>query len=276
MRRIVVKSMADPMDGQVNDDALLVAYLDGALSAETRAALEARLAGEAALEARLEEFRRGGRDFAGAYAALLAGAPRERLSAILAGAVEQVQRPASRPRNWWPAAIAAAIALFVLGAGAGYLVPLATGLVQPVQVAETPNWRQAVAEYMGLMTADTLAVIPNSPAVLADELSAVGQKVTLDLTADKLALPHVYLKRAVLYDFHGKPLVQLAYLSHDDGPLAFCIIANGKPDAPVAAETREGFNIVFWNKNGLGYMLIGKAPQDTLDAFAGDLRSKVS
>ncbi len=179
-------------------------------------------------------------------------------------------------RAWRLGAIAAAIALFVLGAGAGYLVPLATGLVQPVKVAEAPNWRQAVAEYMGFMTPDTLAVISANPSELANELSAVGEKLALALAPDRLALPDASLKRAALYDFHGKPLVQLAYLSPADGAFAFCIIANGKPDAQVASEEREGFNIVFWNRNGLGYMLIGKAPTATLEAFAGDLKAKVS
>ena len=266
--------MADPVDSHPSDDALLTAYIDGALAAGERTALEARLAGDAALSARLSELRRGGRDFATAYDALLSGAPHERLSAILAGAVDEARPP--QRRMWRLGAIAAAIALFVLGAGAGALVPLVTGLVQPVPVAEAPNWRQAVAEYMGFMTADTLAVIPDNPAALADELSAVGGRIAINLAPDRLALPDSELKRASLYDFRGKPLAQLAYLSPADGAFAFCIIANGKPDAPVASEQRQGFNIVFWNRGGLGYMLIGKAPPATLEALAGDLRAKVS
>ena len=269
--------MAEPVDGRPNDalgdDALLTAYIDGALPAGERSALAERLADEAALSARLEALKRGGRDFAGAYDLLLAEAPHERLTTILAEAAEQAH-PARR--RWRPAAIAAAVALFVLGAAAGTLVPLATGLVQPVPVAAAPNWRQAVAEYMGLMTPETLAVIPDNPAGLAEAVSAVGAKVSLDLTPAALALPDVALKRVALYAFHGKPLAQLAYLSPADGALAFCIIANGKPDAAVASEVREGFNIVFWNRNGLGYMLIGKAPRKTLEALAGDLRAKVS
>ncbi len=267
--------MADLADSDLSDDALLTAYIDGELPAEARASLEERLAGEAELSARLDMLQRGGRDFAGAFGVLVAEAPHERLAAILAEATKQVP-PAPVRRSWRPAAIAAAIALFVLGAAAGYVVPLMSGIVQPVPVAQAPNWRQTVAEYMGLMTPDTLAVIPDNPTQLADELSAVGEKVAISLTPDRLALPDSALKRASLYDFRGKPLAQLSYLSAADGAFAFCIIANGKPDAPVASEVREGFNIVFWTRNGLGYMLIGKASRATLEAFAGDLRAKVS
>ncbi len=267
--------MADPVDSPPSDDALLTAYIDGELATDDRRAVEARLAGEAALAARLADLKRGGRDFAGAYDALLAGAPHERLAAMLAEATAEA-RPARRPGGWRPAAIAASIALFVLGAAAGYWVPLVTGVVQPVPVAAAPNWRQAVAEYMGLTTPETLAVIPDNPAQLADELLAVGARIPVALSPDRLALPDAALKRASLFDFHGKPLVQLAYLSPGEGALAFCIIANGRPDAAVASEVREGFNIVFWNRNGLGYLLIGKAPQKTLEALAGDLRARVA
>jgi anti-sigma factor RsiW len=267
--------MTDPVDDPVSDDALLTASIDGELAAGERSALEKRLAVDAALAARLEALKRGGRDFAGAFDLLLSGAPEQRLSAILAEAAEQA-RPAPVRRDWRPMAIAASVALFVLGAAAGTLVPLATGLVQPVPVAEAPNWRQAVAEYMGFVTPDTLAVIADNPAALAGELSAVGEKISVALSPDRLTLPDSSLKRASLYDFRGKPLVQLAYLSPAEGAFAFCIIANGRPDAAVAFETREGFNIVFWNRNGIGYMLIGKAPRATLEAFAGDLEARVS
>ncbi len=268
--------MVDPGDGHLSDDALLTAYLDGELSADARAALEQRLAGEAALSARLEALKRGGRDFAGAFDLLLSAAPTARLSAILAEAKEQA-RPAPVPRrSWRPIAIAASVALFVAGVAAGYLVPLAAGLVQPTQVAEAPNWRQAVAEYMSFITPESLAIIADNPPALAGELAKVGEKLSVDLAPTRLALPDAALKRAALYDFHGKPLVQLAYLSPGEGAFAFCIIANGKPDGAVASEEREGFNIVFWNRNGLGYMLIGKAPRAALEAFAGDLRARVS
>jgi anti-sigma factor RsiW len=266
--------MADPVDSSRPDDGILTAYLDGELEPAERSVLEARLAGDAELSARLEHLRRGGLAFAEAYDLLLTTAPDDRLGEILAACQAAAMRPPRR--NWRLAAIAAALAIFVAGAAAGYLLPLVTGVTEPVRVAEAPGWRQVVAEYMTFITPDTLAVVPDSPAVLADALTAVGQKISLGLTPDKLTLPHVYLKTAQLLEFRGKPLAELAYLSRDDGPLAFCIIANGRPDATIDFEQREGFNIVYWTKDGLGYMLIGKAPRDKLEAYAGDLANRVS
>jgi hypothetical protein len=125
------------------------------------------------------------------------------------------------------------------------------------------------------MTTDTLAAIPDDAGAVAAELSAAGGKLSLDLDPAKLALPDAALKRAEILDFRGKPLVQVAYLTGDSGPIALCIIANGQPDKAAAFETREGFNIVFWTDDGRGYMLIGKVPRDTLEAYAGTLAPRV-
>ncbi|MCR4282179.1 MAG: zf-HC2 domain-containing protein, partial [Bauldia sp.] len=76
--------MANPVDSVGTDDGILTAYIDGELSADERAALEARLAREPELQARLEVLRRGDRSFAKAYEALLSAAPAERMQAMLA------------------------------------------------------------------------------------------------------------------------------------------------------------------------------------------------
>ncbi len=274
-RQKAVERMANPDDNGRSEDAILVAYLDGELDSEERARLEARLADDAALKARLDELSRSDRRFAEAFDGLLAAAPVERLNAMLDGvAGAKAAGPSRRGRGL--AAIAAALALFVAGGLVGYVASQATRQA-PTETAQAPppGWRQVVAEYLVLTTADTLAIVPESPAVLSDELAAIGERLALDLSPDRLALPHVYLKRAQLFEFRGMPLAQIGYLSRDDGPVAFCIIANGQPDAGVAFEQREGSNIVFWTRDGRGYMLVGKAPREKLEALAADLAAHV-
>jgi hypothetical protein len=58
--------------------------------------------------------------------------------------------------------------------------------------------------------------------------------------------------------------------------VAFCIIANGRPDAPPAFEEREGRNIVFWNRDGRGFMIIGTVPREALEDIAATLDSRFS
>ena len=268
--------MVNPVDDMTDnkDDGILTAYLDGELEPAERAALERRLLAEPALKARLDQLSRGGRPFGPAYDALLATAPVARMQAMLADlAVKHAHsgRQAARFRSQRLAALAAALVIFVVGAAAGYIVPLVTAKPPPA-----PGWRQVVAEYQVLTTTDTLAAIPENADVVAGELSAAGSKLAMALTPEKLALPNVALKRAQLFEFRGKPLVQVAYLSQDNGPIAFCIIANGRPDEGFAFEQREGSNIVFWTKGGRGYLIMGKAPRQALEAFAGDLAGRIS
>ena len=74
---------------------------------------------------------------------------------------------------------------------------------------------------------------------------------------------------------NGRPLAQIAYLSEHDGPIAFCIIAESETDEPQSFEERLGSNIVYWSKDGRGYLLIGKAAREELEAFAVMLEQRV-
>lgn len=270
-------------DDQTNaEDGLLVAYIDGALDPESRAALERRLADEPALRERLDQLAAGGRDFSRAFSLLLDAAPTDRLAAGLARAEAEARaRLAARQSVARRRAlqIAAAIVLFVAGAAVGLLIADVAGpVVAPTEVAEEEqtNWRAAVAEYLTLYTSETLAAMPEDEALKAKELAAVGGKLQLDLTPENVALAGATLKRTQLYSFHDMPLAQISYLSPSDGPLAFCVIANGKPDHDPAFEVREGFNIVYWNKDGRGFLVIGRAPRDDLERLAGALRTRIS
>ena len=103
----------------------------------------------------------------------------------------------------------------------------------------------------------------------------MADKLAVNVSPDSVAVAALDLKRAQLFEFKGKPLAQIAYLSKE-GPIAFCIIANGKPDAAPAFEERLGQNIVFWTKGGRGFMVIGKAPRDEIEAVAATLGARIA
>ncbi|MDP2621197.1 MAG: zf-HC2 domain-containing protein [Hyphomicrobiales bacterium] len=265
-------------------DEELVAYFDGELAPDRRAAVEKHLADESELRRRLELMIRGGRPFRQVFDLMLQDAPTDRLEAILentAAAAGDGQAPAGRA---WPlsraASVAAALALFLAGMGVGSLVvPLKPPPAVPV--AEQPadrseDWRQAVAGYLSLYTSETLANVPDDAAVKEQELAAVADKLGLSLTLDRIDLANVEFKRAQLFDYEGKSLVQLAYLDPDFGPVAFCIIADGDESEPARTEERLGMNIVYWAQQGYGFMVIGRAPADRLRPLADSLAARLS
>jgi len=251
-------------------DEELTAYLDGELDAAARAALEARLAADSTLRAELEMLR-SGRPPAEPFDLILDIAPIDRLERMLEAAVKSRAPPRSSFGEI--RAIAAAIVLLVLGGAVGYGI---ARTFAPTEVAELPGWRSVVADYVALYTPETFALAPTDPAAYAPRLKVVGDGLGLDLAPDTVALPGLDLKGAILFHYDGKPLGQVSYLSTEYGPVAFCIIKNGREDAPLAFEERRGMNVVFWNSAGRGYLIIGTMPRDNLESLAGTLASRVS
>jgi len=250
-------------------DEDLTAYLDGELPAAARENLEARLAGDAEARSRLAVLGRGRPD-AAPFDLVLDMAPIDRLEAMLAAA----GTAAPRRRSSFDAlrAVAAGIML-VAAAGIGFAVARATA---PTEVAEVHNWRDVVADYVGLYTPETFAFAPADPAAYAPRLAQVGEGLGLALDPAAVSIPGLDLRGALLFHYDGKPLGQVTYVSTDYGPVAFCIIRNGRPDAPPAFEERRGLNVVFWNDGGLGYLVIGTMPRPTLETMAETLSSRIS
>jgi anti-sigma factor RsiW len=249
-------------------DATLTAYLDGELDAAARDATEARIADDDAVRARLALLRRG-RPPTAPFDLVTDMAPVEKLEAMLDAAAV----PAPRRGSFGALRAIAAGILLLAGIGIGYAVARFTA---PTEVAETANWRTVVADYVALYTPETFALAPADPAAYAPRLEVVGDGLGIDLTPESVALPGLDLKGAILFHYDGKPLGQVSYLSSEYGPVAFCIIRNGRPDAPPAFEERRGLNVVFWNTGGLGYLVIGTVPRETLETMADSLAARVS
>lgn len=268
------------------DDAILVAFLDDALSPEERASLETRLTREPALKARLDALAGGSLPFRQSYDALATHAPQARLEAILAAS--QAAIPAStandnQKRSGWrvpPAAVAAALALFVLGAGIGHYLPPGLWPFPSGQHGDHDGpdaWRSTVAEYWGLTTSQTLDWMPNDVSTAQRDLAAATRRLGFPLTPEKIKLPAQELKRVELFHYDNAPLVEIAYLDELTGPLAFCIYANNPGTVtPPTLEQRKGFNVVFWSDAERSYMLIGHGPDEIMQKLAAMLAKQIS
>ncbi|WP_158817605.1 anti-sigma factor [Methylocapsa sp. S129] len=261
-----------------DDDARLVAFIDGRLDESARGAVEARLAGDADLRERLARLRDGGRPFAPAFQSLLDEAPVERLNAFLAALDGGEHESASfRALSAFRAnrfAAAAAIILFCAGIAVGRFGPswsTASPEIAAPASGQHEDWRQAVAEYMSLYTPDTFAA---KTASQPDELSALGAKIGLALTPERIALTSLQFRGAQIFSYDGAPLGQLGYIDPATGPVLFCIIRDSEPDAAMKAEKRGGFTVSSWARAGHGYMLIGRLPVDQMAELANSLERR--
>jgi len=250
-----------------DDDRKLTAYLDGELEEAKRMALEARLAADPSLRARLEAMHAAADRTRAAFAALLKTAPvadmRSRLESALAAAPARAATPR---RRVVAIAVAVAIVAFAAGLGAGRWSVGAGG-----ERAERDDWRQAVVEYMALYTPESFGEAP-SPR-LGEELASLSRRLGAPLDVDRLKVDDLSPRRAELLQYDGAPLGQIGYL---DGatPVAFCILRDGEPDEALATSSRDGFAFASWAQGGRGFMLIGKIPVERLMAFARSLKEK--
>lgn len=256
-------------------DAELVAYLDGELSPADSVRIGQTIAADRATAERLDLLMKGARPFRESFEPLLSVAPRERLERMLTGVLLQGSAPRRPLRGvvarFWPAAAVAACALLAIGAGVDRLVLAPPGRAESAPVppgGEVDEWRQVVADYLSLYTGATLSTATDPAAGSQERLAGIGNRLGVELTPARAALPELTLRRAETLDYDGMPLAFLAYLGPRDEPISLCIIAGVAGNSPPRTERRRGLNIVYWSRDRHGFMLVGRAGADQLQGLA--------
>lgn len=264
-------------------DATLVALLDGVLPPDEAERARRRIAADPVLAARLDQLAAGGGRARDAFSAL--PPPPPELGAWLARQMADVPKvqPVRRRPAWFglPALrIAAALAaMLVAGISIGYFAGPIAGpeSVEEEELAGTPEeWREAVARYLTLYTADTLAGLPDDTALRDRQLAVLTSHLGIPLSASTVAVPDLTFKRAQIFDYEGKPLGQIAYADARGEPVALCILKQKLPDEGLTTEDRHGINIVYWSKAGRGYLLAGRLPREQLETMAADVARRLA
>ncbi|AGS20609.1 anti-sigma factor family protein [Rhizobium etli] len=255
-------------------DEDLTAFIDGELTAEDAAQIEAIVKEDESVAERLEFLARASLPFEQAFAPLLQEAPREKLERMLEAIPARedpkaVSAPAASRRRFLAALAASLVAGIaidraVLGLGRGFSAK-----------DESSEWRAVVADYISLYTAETLAGPTPAGESQAAQLAPLDDKLGLSLSPEAVSLPGVDFKRALLLQYDGKPLAQIAYLDPETGPMALCIVqSDAGPKAPDL-ESRKGMNVVYWSNGRHAFMLIGRIPGSRVQELAESVRSRL-
>ncbi|MBY5374759.1 anti-sigma factor [Rhizobium leguminosarum] len=260
----------------IPSDEDLTAFIDGELTAEEAARIEAIVNEEESTAERLEFLARANLPFEQAFAPLLSEAPREKLAAMLAAIPAQPSAksgptPAFASRRRFLGALAAslvagiAIDRAVIGIGARFSAK-----------DENSEWRAVVADYVSLYTPESLAGPVPAREDQAAQFAGLEEKLGLSLSPEAVSLPGVDFKRALLLQYDGKPLVQIAYLDPETGPMALCIVKSDKGPKAPDLESRKGMNVVYWSNATHAFMLIGRIPVDRMKELGEDVRRRLS
>ncbi|MGZ2482227.1 anti-sigma factor RsiW [Rhizobium pisi] len=258
----------------IPSDEDLTAFIDGELPAEEAARIEALVSEDESVAERLEFLARANLPFAQAFAPLLSEAPREKLEGMLAAIPEQKSAKSASAlpiviRRGFLGALAASLVAgitidrAVIGIGRGFSAK-----------DENSEWRAVVAEYISLYTPETLTGPVPEREVQAAQLASLNEKLGLSLSLEAVLLPGIDFKRALLLQYDGKPLAQIAYLDPETGPMALCIVTSDAGRKPPDLENRKGMNVVYWSNAMHAFMLIGHATADKMMAIADGVRER--
>jgi len=258
-------------------DELLMAYLDNQLSASEQQQLEQYLEQDSVLAQRLLALDCHAQPFAQAFEPLLAAAPVASLQQFLDKlpdtAVPEATVPATKAVNYSRRSLlAAAVGFLAVGTVLGrYVLP-----GERAQQEESYSWRNLVAQYMVLYSAQTLADEPGGATLQQQALPRVAKNLGLPLQTQQLGLPDAELKSARLLQYGPATIAQLTYLAAAYGPMALCITRATKAgNQSQQQEVRYGMNVVYWRKQGFDFMLIGHAPAATLAGYGQQLSAAI-
>ncbi len=242
-------------------DEMLTAFLDGETDQVRSSQLEALIARDDALAARLDRLQVPMPAIRKAFDLAKDAAPPLDLAVLMAAR----QGPKEPARNRWRAitAVAACLLAFVAGMALD-------------RVAGTPDssqdWRVAVAEYQRLYALETLDIVQTTAAERLQSAKRAASGVGAPITGTVLdAIDKLDFKRAQLLRWQDAPLAQFAFLSDSGLPFALCAMGTDQEDRPVETSLLRGLASSSWVKDGTAYILIGGEDK----GFVGGIADKL-
>jgi anti-sigma factor RsiW len=253
------------------DDATLVAFVDGELDPDAMHDVAEAIANDPAAQEKVRLLR---------------------LSAPLVRAVfrqpafqevnPEVERMLTRPRRLLsrlapvraPLALAASIAMLVIGLGAGLFI----GGRAPVSLGFGERLLGEVADYHVVYARETEHLV-EVPASQREHIEAwLGEHLHRSLRVPDLGDRGLTFEGARLLVVDGRSVAQLLYAAPGDEhhPLALCIAGGAESDAPAIVQSREGINLAAWRAGGYFYVLAGWQPPAFLKDVAAELSPALS
>jgi len=265
-------------------EARLAAYIDGEASREEKLALEELLAGDVDTQRVYEKLRHGSDIGRKVFDEILkepvplalvrsiksAPAPKAR-------DVRRLTRPAMKLAPSGKQALAAALILFAIGGGIGYLVgtqPGAARLTLPLTPNQGRTWPDDIAAAQRIYLRQPSHIVELS-ATQTDEImtwltSAVGVKFSLpDLASEGLVFQGARLLVAA-----GKPTGQLVYRNVDGEIISICFFKESasSDNGDFNEIIKDDIGIVPWHRAGVAYAVVGNSS----DALLDDIANRVS
>ena len=179
----------------------------------------------------------------------------------------------------WPRALAASVALLLVGGSTGYILGMVNGQSQQnQQVAAARSWLNEIVDYHRIYARQEahLVEVPASDgdaAITAWLASSVG----VDFKRPDLAAQGLTFEGARLLVAVGKPVAQLMYRNAEGDVFAICFLKS-EPTAEqgkLNESIRDDLGLVSWQKAGASYVVIGPSADAGLRQLAETVATEI-
>jgi anti-sigma factor RsiW len=261
----------------------LTAYIDGEANREEKLAVEELLAKDADVHQVYDRLRHGSDVGRKLFDEIL----REPVPLALVRSIKSAPPPKIREvRRSRPAmklapsgkqALAAALILFVIGGGIGYLFgsqPGAARLTLPVAPSQSHSFPDDIAAAQRIYLRQSSHVVEVGPTRTDDIVTWLTGTVGVRFNVPDLASEGLVFQGARLLVAAGKPTGQLIYRNIDGEMISICFLkdASGSDSGDFNEVIKDDIGIVSWHRDGVGYAIVGASS----DALLDDLANRVS
>jgi anti-sigma factor RsiW len=249
------------------DDTILMAFADGELDAATAKEVMATIAFDEDAQDKVRQFRRSTQLVRAVFEQphfRRAAAPRR--ASLLSWAT-------SRPSSWSRySLVAASLALFLLGMGAGGGLTL----LRP-GASFSDRLLDEVADYHSLYARESEHQVEVSAARLAHIETWLGNRLHNKLEVPDLSAHGLTFVGARLLGVDGTPVAQLLYQApgREHEPVALCIAADASNDTEMRGDVYAGLQEVTWSQSGYRYVIAGWESPEFLFGLANELSPKL-
>ncbi len=252
------------------DDETLNAYADGELDIDERARVEAALAKDPRVRARLEAIRRAsllGR-------AAVDGLARTGVPDAIRERVWPLERASSRAGfgPGWAAPAWAAVLFLSLGLGIGAWLARPGEAPMPELPMQPVAWHQQAAWYHGLAaerqarSQPLLLDLEHGEVALLE--ATLAQRLERGVTVPDLSRYGLELLGARLLVERLRPLAQVFYQEPAGGLVSLLLSLDTGPDAPPRFQRVGETPVLSWREDGTAYVLAGDAGRERLHGLA--------
>lgn len=229
------------------------AYVDGELDESSAAAVETRVAGNAAAQRLLAIHRETSAQLRAAFPASVYEGRLPRLP------LAAVRRWPSAARYGW--AVAASLLVGPLGFGAGTVWP-------DMFQSEQAEMLTEVAEYHAVYSRETVHLV-EVPAAQLDQLKTwLGARVNRSLVVPDFKAAGLDFVGGRMVVLGGAPAVELMYSRKQGLPIALCVVRQRGMPGPVDLKRRGALQVATWSDGTHAWFVVGEADPEMIRKLA--------